>query len=54
MQANQVEVKFTITSLRVEEDVESVDLLAMRDGNLEIASIARLDEINTTERNNNK
>ena len=54
LQANQVEVKFTITSLRVEEDVESVDLLAMRDGNLEIASIVRLDEINTTERNNNK
>jgi len=40
-------VKFTITSLIVEEDVESVDLLAMRSGNMEIASIVRLDEIRT-------
>ena len=44
LQANQVEVKFTITSLNVEEDVQSVDLLAMRSGNTEIASIVRLEK----------
>ena len=44
LQANQVEVKFTITSLSVEEDVQSVDLLAMRSGNTEIASIVRLEK----------
>jgi len=39
LQANQVEVKFTITSVSVEEDVESVELLATRSGNMEIASV---------------
>lgn len=45
MAAVQVEVKFSTNSLRVEEDVESVDLLAMRTGNVEIASIVRLEKI---------
>ena len=53
LQANQVEVIFTSTSLSVEEDVESVDLLAMRSGNVEIASIVRLEKIKTTETKNN-
>ena len=53
LQANQVEVKFTITSLRVEEDVQSVQLLTMRSGNTEIASIVRLEKIKTTETSNN-
>ena len=44
LQANQVEVKFTITSLSVEEDVQSVELLTMRSGNTEIASIVRLEK----------
>ncbi|KAL9962643.1 hypothetical protein ACROYT_G031763 [Oculina patagonica] len=39
--AVQVEVKFSTNSFRVQEDVESVDLLAMRTGNVEIASIVR-------------
>ena len=41
LQAVQVGVKFTTTSRRVEEDVESIDLLVMRTGNVEIASIVR-------------
>lgn len=50
LQANQVEVKFTITSLSVEEDVGTpVELLVMRSGNTEIASIVRLEKIKTTE-----
>ena len=57
LQANQVEVTFTITSISVEEDVESVELLATRSGNMEIASVVRLDKIitnnNVTETNNN-
>jgi len=57
LQANQVEVKFTITSVSVEEDVESVELLATRSGNMEIASVVRLDKLitnnNVTETNNN-
>ena len=57
LQANQVEVKFTITSISVEEDVESVELLATRSGNMEIASVVRLDKLitnnNVTETNNN-
>ena len=44
LQANQVEVKFTITLLSVEEDVQSVELLTMRSGNTEIASIVRLEK----------
>ena len=54
LQANQVEVKFTIPSLRVEEDVGApVELLAMRSGNTEIASIVRLEKIKTANTNNN-
>ncbi|XP_078383595.1 uncharacterized protein LOC144666110 isoform X2 [Oculina patagonica] len=41
LQAVQVEVKFSTNSLRVQENVESIDLLAMRTGNVEIASIVR-------------
>jgi len=48
LQANQVEVKFTITSLSVEEDVESVELLVTRSGNLEIASIVRFSALEGT------
>ncbi len=45
LQAVQVEVKFSTNSLRVQENVESIDLLAMRTGNVEIASIVRLEKI---------
>ena len=41
LQAVQVEVKFSTSAIRVEEDVQSVKLLAMRTENVELASIVR-------------
>ena len=41
LQAVQVEVKFSTSAIRVEEDVQSVKLLVMRTGNVELASLVR-------------